>query len=424
MTGPGSMLVSSGVQCAIADGVENFAEAVRDSRTAFSTRAPSEGLPGGYGGWIRHDLAERTRALRDVSPGLLQASAAVRRRGSRTTCLAVMAAVEAWTNAALPDVLDHEDSTRTGLIIAGTNLDLARAHAEGRRLRAGRPARPSYAAQMWDSNLAGVVSDVLTLRGECAVVGGSSASGNVALIQAMRWIRWGVVDRCLVVAPSTVLDEAERSAFTGMGVVGEPIPDDAHGSHPFDVRHRGFVLAEGAAAVVLEHPQVAAARGLHPTVALTGGATRMHATSSTDPDADTEAATMVAALGDAGQTHADVDLISAHATSTPAGDLAEAEAITAVFGATIPPVIATKALTGHTLGAAAVIELLAAAIALDDGVAHGTPGFTQPHDPQLPVVPPTGTRGTFRVALSNSYGFGGINSSVVIARNDEKATRS
>lgn len=424
MTRPSSMLVGSGVQCAVADGVENFMEALRDGRTAFTTRASSEGMPGGYGGWLPHDPAERTRALSDVSPGLLQASAAVRRRSSRTTCLAVLAAVEAWTRAALPDVLDRESSTRTGLIIAGTNLDLARAHAEGRRLHQGRPARPAYAAQMWDSHLAGAISQVLELRGECAVVGGSSASGNVALIQAMRWIRWGVVDRCLIVAPSTVLDEAERSAFSGMGAVGEPTPDDPHVSHPFDVRHRGFVLAEGAAAVVLEHPRVAAARGVRPTVALTGGATRLHATSSTDPDAATEAATMVAALGDAGETPADVDLISAHATSTPAGDLAEAEAIRAVFGARVPPIIATKAVTGHTLGAAAVIELLAAAIALEEDIAHGTPGCDQPHDPQLPVVPPTGQRGTFRLALSNSYGFGGINSSIVIARHDEQATGS
>jgi 3-oxoacyl-[acyl-carrier-protein] synthase II len=188
-------------------------------------------------------------------------------------------------------------------------------------------------------------------------------------------------------------------------------------SRPFDVRRDGFVLAEGAAALVLEELEHAKARGAHIYAEVLGSASTADAYHITAPQPEGEGARscMELALEDAGITTSDVAHINAHGTSTPPGDLAEARAITHLFGAFAPPVTSIKGVTGHSLGAAGAIEAVAVCLSLERGLIPPTVGLEQ-LDPEITIDVVTEKARPFvpGPVLSNSFGFGGHNGCLVI----------
>jgi malonyl-ACP decarboxylase len=176
------------------------------------------------------------------------------------------------------------------------------------------------------------------------------------------------------------------------------------------------VPGEAAACVIVESLASARRRGVVPVVRLAGAAQALDGNALPNPDVRGESRAMAKALADAAVTGGQVGYVNAHATATPAGDEAEAEAIAMVFGPARPWVNATKGLIGHCLATAGVIETVASAIQLADGFLHPNPSLQEPIEKDLRYVGPRAIDAEIRYALSNSFGFGGFNSSIVLHR--------
>lgn len=413
-------VIGQGVQCAVADGVDEFAAALALGVNGVTHRPAGDGWIGGAGGWLPRTAIDRSKGLDRMPTEMAARAQQLIRRGSRSLQFALIAAFEAWLSTGCT----AEDAKTTSIVVGGTNQSPMAGHAEARR-HATDPqrVRPGYAVQMWDTHLVSACSHVLGIRGEGVVVGGASAAGNSALISALRQVRHGVVDRCLVVMPPTELSPVEQTALRQIDSLhpddGTPPPEM---SRPFDTAHRGFVLGEGAAAVVLEAAPVARARRRRVAGYLAGGAIRLHGSRSTEPSVEGEICAMEAALADAGVAAAEVDYVNAHATSTPQGDVAEAEALRSVFdfgGPDAPAVNSTKGLVGHCLGAAAGIELVACLQQMAGGFLHPSRNVARPVDGPLRLVGEAAEEQATRVAISNSFGFGGINTSLVVRAHEQ-----
>ena len=217
------------------------------------------------------------------------------------------------------------------------------------------------------------------------------------------------------------LNELVMAGFASMQALSKRNEAPAQASRPFDRGRDGFVLGEGAAMLVLEAEEQARARGARIRATLTGYAASSDAAHMAAPDVESGGAVrcMEAALADADLSAADVDHINAHATSTPAGDEVEVASLRKVFGSHTDriPVSATKGMTGHLLGAAGAVEAVLCVRALEEGLLPPTINLDDP-DPAcaLDHVAGKARPAEIRVALSNSFGFGGVNAALVLQR--------
>jgi 3-oxoacyl-[acyl-carrier-protein] synthase II len=251
-------------------------------------------------------------------------------------------------------------------------------------------------------------------------VAAACASANYAFAQARRWIEMGLTDVCLAGGAETVTPIC-RSAFNNLRALSRRADEPQKASRPFDSDRDGFVMGEGAAIFVLESAERAKSRGARIYAEVAGfGATsdafHMIIPSSNPAPA---AAAMQKALDDARLTPDEVDYINAHATSTPVGDKGEARALHAVFGNHVSnvPVSSTKSMTGHLLSAAAAVEALACLVALERQQIPPTINLDSP-DPECDLhhVPHRSIAHPVNIALSNSFGFGGSNTTLVLRR--------
>jgi 3-oxoacyl-[acyl-carrier-protein] synthase II len=197
--------------------------------------------------------------------------------------------------------------------------------------------------------------------------------------------------------------------------------DPQAASRPFDAGRDGFVMGEGGAILVLEEWEHAVARGAHIHAEMLGygaSADAYHITAPA-PDGNGARRSMKAALDRAGITPADVDYMNAHGTSTELGDAAETGAIKEVFGADVPPVSSTKSMTEHLLGGAAALEAVLCVCALETGLRPPTINYVDP-DPScdLDYVPNVARLAEPRIVMSNAFGFGGHNATIVLGRAD------
>ncbi len=306
----------------------------------------------------------------------------------------------------------------TGLVVAGNNLALGY-HAEVSRAFADRPGsvRPSHALTHLDTDVIGVVAEATGVTAEGWQAGAASASGTVGVILASRLVAAGLLPRCLVVAPVTELSAAELRAFHTSGAMAGACEDPVRACRPFDRRRQGFVYGQGAAAVLVEDGGVAAARGAEPLASVAGHGQRLDGRRGTAPDPAGQAAALRAALGSAGVTPGEVDYVNAHGTGSVAGDEAEARALAEVFGGSRgggPPVNATKALVGHCMGAAGLLEVVAVLLQMRDGFLHPNPNLDESLDPALPLAGRTAVPAAIGTAVSNSVAFSGINCALVL----------
>lgn len=240
-------------------------------------------------------------------------------------------------------------------------------------------------------------------------VDSACATGNDALICAADWIHGGLVDEVLVVCASAMLNPVGLALFHNLKALNDQ--DDLAASKPFDRNRRGFVMGEGAAAVVLRKQDKGAALGW-----LCGGGRSMNAASFTDLPDDLSA--MARACTDALEGYPTPAYISAHGTSTPANDVAETRLYRRIFGADADrvPISSIKSMIGHTLGAAALIEAIVCLHAVRDQKAPPTINLTTPDpDCDLNVTPNVAAPINGNFALSNAFAFGGHNSSVLLA---------
>ncbi|MEU9129813.1 beta-ketoacyl synthase N-terminal-like domain-containing protein [Kitasatospora sp. NPDC048540] len=306
----------------------------------------------------------------------------------------------------------------TALLVAGSNLALAhQADTVLGHQRAPGRLRASYALTHLDVDVVGAVSEVTGVRSEGWAVGGASASGSIALLQGARMVAAGWAERVLVVAPVAELSPVEAEAFRRTGAMAYEAlrAEPARMCRPFDRDRQGFVRGEGAAAVVLERPAAARARGAEILAEVAGYGQRLDARRGTEPDSGGQVAAMRAALASAGLAADQVDYVNAHGTGSVLGDRTEADSLLEVFGARPSLRInSTKPLTGHCLSAAGLVEAVAVIAQLRAGACHPNPNLARPLDPRLPLVGTRAERRPLRTALTNSFAFGGINASVVL----------
>ncbi len=263
------------------------------------------------------------------------------------------------------------------------------------------------------------VRQTLDLSGPVASLSAACASGNYALAQARHWLELGWVDVCLAGACDMAVTPMSLAGFGNLRALSRRNTEPQAASRPFDKGRDGFVMGEGGAVFVLEPQAVARARSarVYAKVAGFGASSDAHNMVIPSPDPEPAVAAMRMALGDAGVNPEDVDYINAHATSTPVGDVAETRVLTTVFGTALPqvPISSTKSMTGHLLTAAAAVEALACLAAMERSALPPTINLEDP-DPecQLCHVANEAWSRPVRVAVSNSFGFGGSNTCLVL----------
>jgi 3-oxoacyl-[acyl-carrier-protein] synthase II len=336
----------------------------------------------------------------------------------RVTQFSLVAVREAMRHAGL-EISDAERDMAGvywGTGLGGINT-LEEAYISLYRDKTGR-TRPLSVVLGMNNAAAANISMEWGLRGPSQTLSNACASSSMAIGEALRVIRAGQADVLVAGGAEALLTPGTLRAWQMMGTLARTdAGDPSRSCKPFSADRSGLVLAEGAAAVILEEETHARRRGATILAELAGYGCSSDAAHISKPDALGQARAMRAALKDAGLNPSDIGYVNAHGTATEVGDISETEAIRAVFGQTPPPVSSTKAVHGHLIGAAGAIEFLAGLVALREHVLPPTAHLDMP-DPacDLDYVPNTARRVEPLAAfLSNSFAFGGSNA-VLVAR--------
>jgi 3-oxoacyl-[acyl-carrier-protein] synthase II len=363
----------------------------------------------------RSGIADGVGACTEFDPESAM-SAKEARRADRYTQLAVAAATQAAEEAGVADGVDPE---RLGVIVGTGVGGLVTLQAECQAWLEGgdRAVSPHFVPMMMPNAAAGTIAMRLGAHGPGFSVSSACATGGHAIGEAARMIAHGEADAVLAGGTEAALTGLCMAAFRRMGALSREGV-----SRPFDMRRDGFVMGEGAGVLVLEREEHARARGARVLARIAGYGASNDAFHITQPDENGRGAiqAMRATLADAGADPSDVGYINAHGTSTPFNDKIETLAIKQVFNgaSTPPPISSTKSHIGHLLGAAGAVEALVCVEAVRRGVLPPTINYEQP-DPQCDLdYVPEGPREApgLELALSNSFGFGGQNACLAVAR--------
>jgi 3-oxoacyl-[acyl-carrier-protein] synthase II len=277
---------------------------------------------------------------------------------------------------------------------------------------------PFFVPMMMTNATAGTVAMQFGWTGPNLCISTACAASAHALGEAARLIRDGTADVVLAGGTEACLTGSAISAFARMTALSSRNDDPEHASRPFDADRDGFVMGEGASALVLEPVERALARGatIYGEVVGYGRNADAYHITAPSPGGEGAAACMQMALDDAGLVATQIGHVNAHGTSTPLNDAAEAEAIRKVFGDTPPPVTSTKGVTGHLVGAAGATEAVASVLAIRNGLVPPTANLERLGDDiHLDVVAGEARELAPQHALSNSFGFGGHNVSLILA---------
>ena len=343
------------------------------------------------------------------------------RRTDRFTQLAMAAAKMALQDSGI-DVANLKRRDRFGVIVSTGIGGLKTLQDQLRILLTRGPGRNSpFTIPMLISNMAsGIISMEFDLRGPNLCIVTACATSNNAIGEAWRIIKFGDADMFLAGGAEASIVEIGVAGFSAMKALSTRNDEPGRASRPFDRDRDGFVMSEGAGVVVVEELEHAKARGAKIYCELTGyglSADAYHMTAP-PPDAEGAARAMQLALEHARVSPGAVDYINAHATSTDIGDVSETRAIKHVFGehAYNVPISSTKSMTGHLLGGAGAVEMAACALAIRDGIIPPTINLEHPGEEcDLDYTPNVAREKKVRVALNNSFGFGGHNATLVAA---------
>jgi 3-oxoacyl-[acyl-carrier-protein] synthase II len=360
----------------------------------------------------RSGIADGVGAATEFDPETVM-TAKEARRSDRFSHFAIAAAQQAWDEAA-PEGIDLE---RAGVIVGTGVGGLGTLERETLAwLKEGdRAVSPMFVPMMMPNAAAGLIAMRFGLHGPGFSVASACATGGHAIGEAKRMIERGEADLVVAGGSEAAITNVCLAAFKRMGAMSK---DGI--SRPFDLKRDGFILGEGAGVLVLESEEHARARGAKVYGKVAGYGASNDAFHITMPDEDGKGAirSMNAALRDAGASTSDVGYINAHGTSTPFNDKIETIAMKSVFGNNggVPPVSSTKSAIGHLLGAAGAVEAVISLGAIERGVLPPTLNLEEP-DPECDLdYVPDGPREApgLKVVLSNSFGFGGQNSTLVL----------
>ena len=336
----------------------------------------------------------------------------------RTTQISLVAAQEAFRDAAL--VLDDEQKDRSG-VFWGTGMGSAHsleASYEGMFTNLEFRANPGTVVKIMNNAAASQISMDFGLRGPTVTYSVACSSSAIAIGEAYRNIRFGVMDRAIAGGAESLLTCGVIGSWQALQILAlEDKLNPAVSCRPFSLDRTGFVLGEGATAIVLEEAESAQRRGVRIYAEVAGYGCTSDAAHITQPDVRGQSRAMAEALAEAHLNTEDVGYINAHGTATRAGDIVETEAIKLAFGthAKGVPISSTKSMHGHLMGAAGATEFAAAVLAMQHGIAPPTAHLRVP-DPQcdLDYVPNQARENLkIRAVMSNSFAFGGSNAVLV-----------
>jgi len=332
---------------------------------------------------------------------------------------ALAAAEMAFDDAGLAEI----GGERSGVIIGSAIGGLATIEKEKETILQAGPRRvATFMIPAVLANLAaGHVSIRFGLKGPITCPATACAAGTNAVGDAFRMVRDGYADRMVAGGVEAAVTPLAVAGFNAMRALSTKNDDPEKASRPFDRKRDGFVIGEGCGLVVLEELAAALKRDAEIYGEVIGYGLTSDAFHLAAPPPGHEGAVrcMRTALSDGGVSPAEVDYINAHGTSTPLNDLYETQAVKTVFGEANPdvPVSSTKSMTGHMLGAAGGVEAVFTAMAIRDGMIPPTINLDEP-DPEcdLDYVPNRAREKEIRVAMSNTFGFGGVNATLVLKK--------
>ncbi|MBX3417501.1 MAG: beta-ketoacyl-ACP synthase II [Pirellulaceae bacterium] len=343
-----------------------------------------------------------------------------RNRIDRFAQFAMVAGIDAMRHAAVDT---SGDTSRFGVVLGSGIGGLCTIEEQVVRLNSKGPGRvsPMTIPKLMLNAGGGNLAIEFGLKGINYSVATACASAANAMGNAFEHIRSGLCDLVLTGGAEAALTRIGVSAFQNMRALSSFAGDPRQASRPFDAERDGFVFAEGAGLLVFEELEFAQRRGANILAEVVGFGSTCDAGHITSPDetGSGAAAAMAAAIKDGGLQPSDIDYINAHGTSTPQGDKAETVAVKTVFGdhARKLAISSTKSQLGHSLGASGGLELIITIMAIRDSVVPPTINLTNP-DPEcdLDYVPNVARPMNIRYAMSNSFGFGGHNASIIIKK--------
>ena len=359
--------------------------------------------------------------LKDFDPAIYVEKKEIRKHDP-FTLYAYAAAAQAIEDSGLD--LDKINKDRAGIVWGAGIGGLQTFFEETLNYKNEMPRySPFFIPKMIANIASGLLSIRYGFRGPNFTTVTACASSSTALIEAMNYIRMGKVDIFISGGSEAAINPAGLAGFNSMRALSTRNSDPTTASRPFDLDRDGFVMGEGAGALILEEYEHAVKRGARIYAELVGGGMSADAYHMTAPDPEAGGATLVMklALEDAGLNPEDIDYINVHGTSTPLGDIAEPKAIKKCFGehAYNMSISATKSMTGHLLGAAGAVESITCILAIRDGIIPPTINhFTDDPeiDPKLDFTFNVAKERKIKTALSNTFGFGGHNATVIFKK--------
>lgn len=417
------IVTGMGVINAIAEDVPSFSNALQAGQCGITSDGPSNDHPNydGLGICARIPefvFTERLAKLNLSDDIVLRARRAAARQ-PRSVQVSLLTALEAWNSAGMSAANYSPDDI--SIILAGHNISPADQFSTFQKYQE-QPEYISarYALQFLDTNHIGVISEVLGLQGEGFSLGAASASGNMGILQAHRQISLGVSKVCVLVAAMADLSPVEVQAFRQTGAMGGKrfCDEPEQACRPFDEDREGFIYGQGAACMILESAELASARDAPHWGEIAAAAACLDANRLSDPSVEGETRAMRKALVQAGINPSDVDYINAHATSSVLGDQVEIDALGETFGSELSKIWinASKGLFGHCLYASGLVEAAASLIQMKECFLHPNRNLNRPISSSCQFVGHESQEVLCKVALSNAFGFGGINTAVVLRR--------
>lgn len=342
------------------------------------------------------------------------------RRSDRYAQLAIAAAKMALDDSGMDP--EKVDRTRVGVMVGSGIGGLSTLVEQHSVLMQKGPSRVSpFVIPMMISNIStGMISMEYGFGGPNMSIVTACATANNSVGEAWRIIKFGDADAVLAGGSEASIEEMGLAGFSNMRALSTRNDEPERASRPFDIDRDGFVMGEGAGVVMLEEYEHAKKRGaqIYAELAGYGVSADAHHLSAPSPDGSGPARAMTMAMNHAGLNPEDITYLNAHGTSTPLGDIAETRAIKVAFGEAAKnglAVSSTKSMTGHLLGAAGAVELMACVMAIREGVIPPTINLEN-QDPEcdLDYVPNEAREVKVTAALSNGFGFGGHNASLLV----------
>ena len=372
------------------------------------------------------DLASQIAGVpqRGTEPGQFNPDAVIEPREQRkmdnTIIYAIVAADEAIKDAGLDTY--EGDKERIGVSIGSGIGGLNTIYENCVELHDGGPRRvsPFFIPKGIINMAAGHVSIRYGLKGPNISTVTACATGAHSIGEAARMIKYGDADIMICGGAEGAVGRIGLAGFSAMKALSTRNDEPEKASRPWDKNRDGFIMAEGAGILVLEEYEHAVKRGakIYAEVAGFGMSGDAYHITAPAPNGEGGKRAMMAAIKDAGLTPADVDYVNAHGTSTGLGDVGELAAVQSLFGDSPVSMSSTKSVTGHLLGAAGAVEAIFCVLAMRDGVVPPTINLEEPEDAvgNFDLVPNKAKERKVDVALSNSFGFGGTNASVVFKK--------